>query len=988
MSEPASAPVPADETETIAPDQVSEAPEFRHVPNAVSAAHRYRIVRSHAQGGLGEVFLAADEEVRREVALKQIQGAYADLPESRARFLREAEITGGLEHPGVVPVYGLGSYADGRPFYAMRFIRGESLKDAIDSFHRQDPRGRSAGAQVLELRQLLGRFIAVCNTIAYAHGRGVLHRDLKPANIMLGSYGETLVVDWGLAKQFERTDAERASGETTLPPASGSGPEGATQAGRAMGTPAFMSPEQAAGRWEVLGPATDIYGLGAILYNLLTGVPPYQDPLPEMILVQVIQGQARRPRQVKRSVPRALEAICLKAMAPNPKDRYESARALADDVEQWLADEPVHAYRESSWERTKRLCRRRPAYAAAMGFVLAVDAVALVLALAASIWSGSNLAALPFMIVGALIGVTIVVFFAAQLWWVFGALVGTVLTCRGSWIGGVIGLIVAGLSAAPQSLLNADPSLGHHDLVWSLSNRYLVFMAPVLGLVVGVLVTALLSVFWAWTRRRLALSWLIGGMLGMIVGHIALWASGLLVTHERLAWEAPAGTMIAGALAGAALGIVIVSSRVYGKRAALWALLGVFIGVAVAAAALVYATAGYIGLSSFALGAASLGGLAGAALGTLIAASGEARKRAARSAGTGGKLAVTVGTVAVTVAACVSMQLALGGNAFLMWLALAAALAPLFIELGLGLLSKAGRQSLLTRALRGSVIGSVLGLSIELGLVFGEGQKRVQEAAARGAANAPAPAPDRVKAPANFPGANLKLDPDDPWRAWIAMQEDLVRKNPNAAEHVIALAGAYNGQGNTARGKGALDKALLSYDKAVATLEAVLKKEPRNAKAREVLKNSYAIRAETLARLGRHPEALTAWSKALEVDAWPDRNEYRLQRALMLARLGEHAKAADEADLLAAGKDLPEATLFTLACIYARAAGTKASAPQGPSSQLADRYAKSALKHLADAEAVGYFAVASNRDKLNREADLDPIRLRAEFTELATRLGP
>src|SRR5262249_38894048 len=160
---------------------------------------------------------------------------FADHPEARARFVREALVTGALEHPGVVPVYGLGAYPDGRPFYAMRFIRGTSLNDAIGRFHDADASPRPAGERELALRGLLARFVAVCNAVAYAHSRGVIHRDLKPDNVMLGEYGETLVVDWGLAKVLdqpeERTTSERyievAAGDTTP-----------TEMGEAIGTPA------------------------------------------------------------------------------------------------------------------------------------------------------------------------------------------------------------------------------------------------------------------------------------------------------------------------------------------------------------------------------------------------------------------------------------------------------------------------------------------------------------------------------------------------------------------------------------------------------------------------------------------------------------------------------------------------------------------------------------------------------------------------------
>ena len=232
-----------------------------------SEGGRFRLLRHHARGGIGVVFVAMDSELHREVALKQIQPQHADDPTSRARFLIEAEVTGRLEHPGVVPVYGLGTNDQGRPFYAMRFVRGQSLKEAIESFHQADSQpGRDPAERTLALRQLLGRFIDVCNAIAYAHSRGVIHRDLKPANILLGPYGETLVVDWGLAKVVGRDDpTPRPAAEMTLRPASQSG-SSETMVGTAIGTPAYMSPEQAEGRLAQIGPASDIYSLGATLY--------------------------------------------------------------------------------------------------------------------------------------------------------------------------------------------------------------------------------------------------------------------------------------------------------------------------------------------------------------------------------------------------------------------------------------------------------------------------------------------------------------------------------------------------------------------------------------------------------------------------------------------------------------------------------------------------------------------------------------------------
>jgi serine/threonine-protein kinase len=343
------------------------------VGESTSAGQRFRFLRPHAEGGLGKVSVAEDGELHREVALKEIKDRYADHADSRARFVLEAVITGGLEHPGIVPVYGLGTYADGRPFYAMRFIRGDSLKEAIKRFHASG----SPKFDSLEFRRLLGQFVDACNAIAYAHSRGVLHRDLKPANIMLGKYGETLVVDWGLAKALNR--AGNSSGEVVEPPlapSSGSGTD-ETLPGQAMGTPEFMSPEQAAGRLDRLGPATDIYGLGATLYAILTDRPPVGSKSVVEILEKVQKGEIVPPRSVIAAVPASLAAVCLKAMALDPRDRYASAQELSADVEHWLADEPVAAWREPISVRTWRWVRRHRTLATTAGVLVMAAAAGL-----------------------------------------------------------------------------------------------------------------------------------------------------------------------------------------------------------------------------------------------------------------------------------------------------------------------------------------------------------------------------------------------------------------------------------------------------------------------------------------------------------------------------------------------------------------------------------------------------------------------------------
>ncbi len=343
---------------------------------------RFDQFRFLAKGGLGEVFIATDQELGRDVALKFIRREYADDGDSKQMFLVEGEVTARLEHPGVVPIYGLGSSTDDRPFFAMRLIDGETLAAKIDRYHGRRKYDGQGGEHSVEFHNLLARFVSVCNTIAYAHNRGVLHRDIKPENIMIGKYGETLVLDWGLAATIQRDATAKASGEVTLKPTSGES-SGLTDS-CIVGTPSYMSPEQADGAGGV-GKAADIYSLGATLYNLLTNESPIHGGDVTTILNKVRRGEIRPLREVDPHVPRPLAAMCEKAMALRPEERYETALDLAADVERWLADEPVAAYREPPTRKAARWMRRHSRWTqAAVGALLAT--IVAVTAVATSSW--------------------------------------------------------------------------------------------------------------------------------------------------------------------------------------------------------------------------------------------------------------------------------------------------------------------------------------------------------------------------------------------------------------------------------------------------------------------------------------------------------------------------------------------------------------------------------------------------------------------------
>ncbi|MGE3807821.1 MAG: protein kinase [Gemmataceae bacterium] len=314
----------------------------------VKSFERYTVNRLHAEGGLGRIYVVHDTILNREVALKEIKPKQAAQVEACRRFLREAQVTGQLEHPNIVPVYELSFRKDDqRPYYTMRLLHGQTLRERIADYQR---RRRAGQARSVEFGRLLEAFVGICQAIAYAHSRGVIHRDLTPDNNILGEFGEVIVLDWGLAKSVTKPDDsdldQVALSEEASPMA--------TTTGRILGTPAYMAPEQAEGKTTQINARTDVYGLGAILFELLTGHPPHEGQGSGEVLRQIVTGPTRRVREIDPGADPALEAVCAKAMAKSPRDRYSDAKTLAEEIQRFLADEPVSVYTEP-W--TRRLAR-------------------------------------------------------------------------------------------------------------------------------------------------------------------------------------------------------------------------------------------------------------------------------------------------------------------------------------------------------------------------------------------------------------------------------------------------------------------------------------------------------------------------------------------------------------------------------------------------------------------------------------------------------
>lgn len=376
-------------------------------PPMPPAADRYAERRHLARGGMGVIYSVWDRLLHRTLAMKAIRqkdapGAGTPAADAHvlARFMREAEITARLDHPGVVPIHDLGVDAEGHVFFTMRLVKGKNLA----SIMRQARHDRRTWPQT----RVIDLIVKVCETVAYAHSRNVIHRDLKPENIMVGAFGETYVMDWGLAKL--RSPADKAAVETRAAadetvrlsqagdPSSGRGSGGSaeeTEMGCVLGTAFYMPPEQAAGRIDKLDERSDIYSVGAILYELLSGQRPYAEssrsPTFDEVIDAVLIGPPRSITEINPRVPSELAAICEKAMARGQAQRYQSMREMADDLRAYLENRVVRAYQTGAWAELKKWVKRNRGLAVASTLVLLASMTGLLGVVGVQSWANVRL---------------------------------------------------------------------------------------------------------------------------------------------------------------------------------------------------------------------------------------------------------------------------------------------------------------------------------------------------------------------------------------------------------------------------------------------------------------------------------------------------------------------------------------------------------------------------------------------------------------------
>jgi tetratricopeptide (TPR) repeat protein/tRNA A-37 threonylcarbamoyl transferase component Bud32 len=880
----------------------------------------YEVLGELGRGGMGVVYKARQAGLNRDVALKMVLDSDYARPEDLLRFVGEAEMIARVSHPNIVHIYEVGRHED-RPFFAMEYVEGGSLADKL-------------GGTPLPSRAAAELVAVLAQAMQAAHGAGVVHRDLKPSNILLTAGGVPKIMDFGLGKRLE------AGG-------------GLTQSGMVMGTPSYMAPEQARGLSRAIGPACDVYALGAVLYECLTGRPPFRAESALETLSPVLHQDPVPPRALQPKVPRDLETICLKCLQKEPTRRYAAAEALAADLHRFLAGAPIQARPIGVWERGVKWARRQPARAA----LLAVSGAA------------------------ALIVVAVVLAYNARL---RGALIEKEEQRQRAQ---------ANFRLARQAVddyalkVSKDPRL--RESLRPLRKELLLTAVPFYEQLVRQRAED------PTMRAELARAYLqLAGITEDIDDPKTALAryEQALALFAQLMQESPGiadyqrewarcqndrGTLLAR------------SGKPAEAEQAFQAALTRFQELADAhpdvaqfqsdwAVSQLDLATWYFSTErpaeaaqAFQAALARLRGLAGA----------HPEDTAYQSA------------------------LALGQNG----------LGLVYLH-GLGKPAEARRALRKALELRKrladadpensqyeSDLAATYGNMAILHQIAGEGAEA--KGALREARTHQARLANRYPEVTHYQNdlgktlSNLgalysltgeRRQAEQTLLEAVTIRKRLTERYPEVLEYATGLGASSANLGSVLTDGGQLQKALEWFDQSVQGLEAVVQKEPRQVEAKAYLRNAHQGRAETLSHLGRHAQAVRDWDRALELDDGPNRPPFRLARALAVARAGEHARAVAEANDLAQGKPPPSPdAIYDLACVGSLAVAAAAADGKllpAERDKLTQQYATQALALLARASEKGLFQNAAQVERLKKDPDLAPLRSRADFQKFLRRL--
>jgi serine/threonine-protein kinase len=887
----------------------------------------YEILGELGRGGMGVVYRARQVPLNRLVALKMILSGEHAGPEDLARFRTEAQAIARLQHPHIVQIHEVGEH-DGRPFFSLEFCPGGSLERKLAG----TPLPPAEAAALVE---------TLARAMHAAHQHGVVHRDLKPANVLLAEDGTPKITDFGLAKKLD--DA------------------GQTASGAIMGTPSYMAPEQAGGQTREVGPATDIYALGATLYELLTGRPPFKAATPLDTVLQVLHDEPVPPRQMQPKVPRDLETIGLKCLQKEPARRYGSAAELADDLRRFLDGRAITARPVGRVERAWRWCRRNPAVA---GLAAAV-------------------------VVALLCGTGAATYFAVQ------ARAGerqalaekeradeeaaaarrqeNLAQEQRQRAETSYRLAREGLEECVRQV-RSDPRLQRGELE---DLRRTVLQAEVQFYQKFLELRGDDPAF----QRERGQAFLHLGWLTMELGGkeeaVRHYRQGLAVFAD-LVRDHPDTPEYRAWLARGSNDLGVLYDH-FGQRDEAERLLREAIAVQEAL------VRDWPKVDAARFDLAKHRGNLGRIYrdrGRLDQAEPELRTALnlyqalvqdhPREPEYRACLAVAYNNLALLCGA--RQQPAETERLLREALGLHQALARAYPEVA----SYRDELALTYREL-GDVVGTT-GRSREAEQMYGEALA-LQKALVR---DHPALPAYRANLSATYDTLAQFLrdrgrpaEAEEAFQETVRLEEALHRDYPTVREHALHLGGAQCNLANLVRDSGRPADSLTWYARAVTTLGAVLAREPRQAMARRFLRNAHWGRADALTRLGRHAEALKDWERAAELEGGPQRGWFRLQRALALARLKEHARAAAEADELAWAQDAAPGTLYDLACVFALSAASAGDDPKQTES-----YAARAVELLRQAVAKGYQDIAH----LKNDPDLKTLRMRDDFRQLLRSL--